>query len=506
MAPVFDTDTPILIPDRVDYHGRLKWVLWPALQYRVVTPLVRDPSVNPFQRAILGLARAGLREIAETASLLGLAVEFAELVRDELRTLRYLDEFGAITGQGLAALDDGFLDPQQVVVTHVYQDPFTEVLWPAAVSSPLLVGARWSSRERAELELASAGNSKPVSALAVPVPRSTAFTTPASDDIIEAVSLASQAGGTGEGEWHRRAPERVASRVSLVTAGQPVYLPVPIVLWTEKGDDGNDGPTSWMAFSPFSGRSSQMLRHLIVARTDAFPPLRRTVERVMDRPLEAFFAEFERLSDQVQKLYGERIEQWFGSSVREHGRLVELLTVLDSNWRLAQRPGPQSSPMEIAATAAWKIQELLLRQIATAAPAAFSASVKEGPEVRRKLLNACLKINLESQEYSRLGRPSRDRIKGVFTKPDDKKVPELLAALVVAAAQHGRSHPFHIMASRRRHLLSDLTAAAAIRNKGAHGDQSPIHIEQLALSRRLAIESTATFLGVPVPDIDLTTD
>src|SRR5206468_1196651 len=101
----------------------------------------------------LGLARAGQRDLAGIADLLGLETELAELVRDDLRTLKYLDEFGAITPAGSAALADGFLDPQRIVVTHVYQDPFTGALWPATVPAPVLLGAKWLAQSRAELDL-----------------------------------------------------------------------------------------------------------------------------------------------------------------------------------------------------------------------------------------------------------------------------------------------------------------------------------------------------------------
>ncbi|SDE20363.1 hypothetical protein [Glycomyces harbinensis] len=508
MAPAFDTDTPVLVPDRIDYRGRRRWVLWPVLQYRVVTPLIHDPSVNPFQRAILGLARAGLRDLDEFASHLALEPEFALLVKDELRTLRYLDEHGGITPKGLAALDDGFLDPQRVVVTHVYQDPFTGVLWPAAVPSPLLVGARWVSRERAEVELASAGRSTPITPIAVPVPPGTVFETPSAEEIIEAVSLGSRTAtrGTGEGQWHRRAPQRVASRVSLVTTGQPVYAPVAVVLVSGKDDGGDAGASTWLAFSPFSGKSSQMLRHLIVSRGDEFAPLRRTVERLMNRPLEAFFAEFEKLSDQLQQQYEERFEQWFGSSIREHRRLVELLTVLERHCTLARRPGPQSSQAGIAATAAWQIQELLLRQMVLDHPARFPVRGQEELNDWQQLLNVCRHLELGPREYRCIKTKNESRLKLALRHPHKSNVPELLAALVISAAEHGQTHPFRGLAARRPNLLTDLTVASKIRNEAAHGSQGLIHIEQLELSRRLAIETAAAFLRVPVPKDALTTD
>lgn len=502
MAPAFGPDVPVLAPGRVvSAGGRASWLLWPALQYRVVTPEVHEPMVNVFQRALLGLARAGLRDLADIATLLGLEIEFAELVRDDLRTLRYLDQFGAITQAGSAALADGFLDPHRVVVTHVYQDLFTGALWPAAVQSPMLTGARWLTPHRAELDLGTAGNSVPIRPLAVPADGPPPET-PAADEIVEAVSRGAWApqradGGAG---WQRRAPARVAGRVSLITAGQPVYLPVAVVI--RKGSHGDaESSATWIAISPFTGRESHLLRRLIAIRCGRYPALLRAIENLLGRPAEALLAEFDRISADVQAEYRERLERRFGPGLRDHRELVELLTLLELNAALASRPGERAAELNAAANAGWRIQELVLRRVIRDHPPRPGGLADERRmPAWQQLMAAGERIGLRSTEYLATTEIKRPEALARALRAPRPTTPELLAALVLSGDQGPADHPARRLAGRRPTLLTDLKRASQIRNEGSHEALEAIDLEFVRLSRRLAYETAAAFLGVPVPD------
>jgi hypothetical protein len=500
----FGSDTPVLVPDRVEYSGKRSWLLWPALQYRVVTPLVHEPAVNAFQRALLGLSRAGQRDLAEISDLLGLEVEFAELVRDDLRTLKYLDESGAITASGEAALADGFLDPQRIVVTYVYQDPFTGVLWPATLPAPVHVGARWRDAQWAELELSTAKATVPIRPLAVPVNADVMPDAPTSDEIIEAVSRGTQDAMRGETSdaWQRQPPERVATRVSLVTAGQPVYLPVVVAVvgGNHREDDG--GLPTWLAFSPFSGRSSPFLRRLVAVRCDHYPPLRRRVETLIGRPSEAILADYDQMNEKLRTQYGELLDRRFTHALRKHREIRELLTLLEKNVDLARMPGERGSEMGLAANIGWRIQEVALREIIRRHPARFpDRSGEARTRIWQRLMGACERIKLQPIEYRVMSAIKEPReIRKALSSPDTTRTPGLLAAAVVSADQGGPDHPVRRLAQRRPRLLTDLTRASQIRNDGSHAALDRIDLEFVDLSRRLAHETVAAFLGVPAPD------
>jgi hypothetical protein len=502
-VPAFGRDTPVLVPDRVKYSGRVKWLLWPALQYRVVTPMVDEPVVNAFQRALLGLARAGQRDMARIADLLGVETELAELVRDDLRTLKYLDEFGAITPAGSAALADGFLDPQRIVVTHVYQDPFTGALWPATVPAPVLLGARWRAQDRAELDLGTAGASVPIRPLAVPAD-DTLPDTPAADEIVEAVSRGNRTSTRGEadGGWQRRPPDRVATRVSVMTAGQPVYLPVVVVVVDGNPRDGGAGSATWLAFSPFSRKASHLLRRLVAIRCERYPPLRQAIENLAGRPTEALLAEYDRLGVELRAQYGELFERRFGFGVREHREIVELLTLLELNMALAGQPGERASELSVAVNVGWRIQELVLREIVRRYPPRL-AELDDRPEapVWRRLMEACERIGLRPTEYKAMSAlETPQQLARALRFSDPPKTPELLAAAVISADQGGSEHPVRRLARQRSSLLTDLTRASQVRNEGSHAALVRIDLDVVHLSRRLAYETVAAFLGVPGPD------
>ena len=463
--------------------------------------MVDEPAVNAFQRALLGLARAGQRDLAGIADLLGLETELAELVRDDLRTLKYLDEFGAITPAGSAALADGFLDPQRIVVTHVYQDPFTGALWPATVPAPVLLGAKWLAQSRAELDLGTAGASLPIRPLAVPA-GDTMPDIPAADEIVEAVSRSNRASARGEtdGGWDRRPPARVAARVSVMTAGQPLYLPVVVAVVDGDTRDGGTRSATWLAFSPFSRKASHLLRRLIAIRGDRYPPLRQVIENLAGRPTEALLADYDRIGIELRVQYGELLDRRFGSGLREHRELVELLTLLELNVALAGQPGERASELSVAVNAGWRVQELVLREIVGQYPPR-PADVDTRPPVWQRLMEACERIGLRPTEYKAMSvLETPEQLRRAIRPSGSPKTPELLAAAVISADQGAPEHPVRRLAQERSSLLTDLTRASQIRNDGSHAALVRIDLDVVHLSRRLASETVAAFLGMPAPD------
>ena len=519
----FGPDVPVLTSARTAYQGKHAWLLWPALQYRVVTPLVYEPEVNTFQRAMLGLARAGQRDLGTMAELLGMDPEFAEVVRDDLRALGYLDEFGVVTQPGLGALDDGFLDPQQVIVTHVYQDAGTGVLWPAEVRAPMLVGARWADQDWAEVDIGTAEDTAHVRALAIPA-KGELPDAPSVDDIVEAVSRGSQAASgsgpetqapkrtafdvdadTGVGAkadtgWRRRPPERVTARVSLVAAGQPVYLPVAIVRagGTRDGTTGPHDLPTWLAFSPFGNRASQSLRRLVAIRCVDFLPLRRRVENLTGRPSESLLAEYDRLQAHLREHYRAYLDHRFGQGLWKYHEIVELLTLLEVHLELARNTEDRVSELNTVANIAWRIQEVVLREVLTRRP----YTPDPGPEPAwRQLMDACKAIGLRATEYKVISGGAA-ALTSRFDSSKSHNGPYLLAAAVLSARQGDADHPVRLLASQRDTLLTDLDRARDLRNDSSHAALASPDMGAVEFSRRLARETVAAFVGVPAPDDD----
>lgn len=518
MAPSFDRETPILAHGRAMFRGEHRWLLWPAVQYRVVTPLVHEPEINPFQRAMLGLAQAGHRDLAAIARLLGMTEELAHLVREDLRTLRHLDEFGAITDTGCAALDDGFLDPRRIIVTHIYQDAFTGMLWPAIVPLPLLVGARWMDKGHAEFDLGTAGRPARAQALAVRPEETTLTAVPSADDVIEAVSRGSRAEPNADQSWSTLVPPRVASRVSLMGSGQPVYLPVVLALADgaprrprDSASQGENDEPTWVAFTPFGKRPSPLLRRLVAMRCPHVPQLRQQVEELTGKPANTLLAEYDQLDAQLREHYREKLEQAFGPRLRDHQELAELLVLLERHTNLGHKTGNRDGDLNLAANLGGRIQEAVLgditsqhlpclpQELQSATPGQAPAPQ---PRAWQLIMAACEEIGLRRAEHRRvkvIDNPAKLRAAICPGPAHHRKFPELLAAALFSGSQGDSDHPVRQLARWRDTLLTDLTTAFRIRNNSSHGQFAPIDVEAVELSRRLAHETVAAYLGVPKP-------
>ena len=136
-GPAFEKDTPVL---RLDYgkDPNARWVLWPVFAWRVVAPVPKERKLNLFQRAVLGLARAGVVRFADVADRLLIAPDLAGLVVLELQNMALLDRLGKPTEQGSRMLDDFEQDPpDEAHVGHILTDPFTGKVWPRFLTGDL---------------------------------------------------------------------------------------------------------------------------------------------------------------------------------------------------------------------------------------------------------------------------------------------------------------------------------------------------------------------------------
>lgn len=500
----FGVESPVVLPDHVRFRGDQLWLLWPALRYRVVAPLVHEERLNVFQSAVLGLARSGYREVGEMAALLGLQGDLVEMVRSDLRALSYLDRYGAVTGTGLQALRDGFPDPTRTITTYVYQDVTTGSLWPASTLQPQLARAAWRARHQVSLQLRTAGAPLRVTAFPVPPEGWTGTEPPSHEEVVEAVSRgerAKQERGRAR-RWDRAAPERVVSRVALMTSGVPVWIPVPLV--SHQHDAASTETVSWDAFSPFTGRSSTYLRRLVATRLQQVPPLREQVERFVGRRSEAVVLEYDRLDIALRRRIGELLEDRFTGLVREHRDLFELLTLLERDIGRARLAGDGCTELGDAVRNAWRLHEVVLRDIVTRHPPPANA-----PELDRSLSQfsgqlgrCCRQLGMPLGEHLKLRDVTPGALRYAVRRPEKAKTPALLAAVLVSGAHGGPDHPVRRLAEVRPNLLTELTRLSADRNRGgAHAEVVPLNLDTGEAAWGLAQHTSAAYLGFALPDL-----
>jgi hypothetical protein len=116
MPPVFDRTTPI-----VDFGATSapfkpearRWLVWPALAYKVLLPSRGNPPFNVFQRAVLDMCRAGVRDAEEISRRLALPMDLIDFVIEQLLSIGMLDDARVPTERALRLMNEDD-DPSEV--------------------------------------------------------------------------------------------------------------------------------------------------------------------------------------------------------------------------------------------------------------------------------------------------------------------------------------------------------------------------------------------------------
>jgi hypothetical protein len=130
---MFDAATPVVdfgateLPRRVEAR---RWVLWPALAWKVLVPEARQAPFNPFQEAVLALCRAKVRGGGDIAERLCLPPDLVRFVVVQLQEMGMLDEHGIVSHAAIRRLDQEEEVGGPEVVGHVFVDAHSGRLWP----------------------------------------------------------------------------------------------------------------------------------------------------------------------------------------------------------------------------------------------------------------------------------------------------------------------------------------------------------------------------------------
>lgn len=134
MQPVFDRFTPVVdfgeAPAPKSWGAR-KWILWPVYAYKVLIPSRGNPPFNIFQRAVLDMCHAGIRDPEQIAKRLGFSSPdlFVSVV-EQLQSMGTLDSHLALTEHAKRLLADEADVPDVEDVGYVFVDAYNSHLWP----------------------------------------------------------------------------------------------------------------------------------------------------------------------------------------------------------------------------------------------------------------------------------------------------------------------------------------------------------------------------------------
>ncbi|MCE7010004.1 hypothetical protein LWC34_45440 [Kibdelosporangium philippinense] len=493
---VFGPDSPVLLPKHVDYAGPQRWVLWPTMRYRVVSPMMRDPELNVFQSAVLGLSRSGLRSSLEIAGLLKLQPDLVDLVVSDLKAYQYLDRHGGVTLAGRAALRDGFVDPTSNVVTYVFQDLFTGSLLPIATSTPTWVRSSWQSARTVRLNLRTTGSPLTKNAFCVDLAGAGDVAPPEAEQILDAVARSSSS-GRDRGRRRRAGviPDRVVSRVSLVGSGDATY--VPLVLRLERRRDDTVDTVSWSACNTMTGQPSNYLRRLIATRMQHSEPLRLRIESFVGRRSDALLQDYDRMDVDLRRQFAETLEARFTVRIREYPVLVELLSLMERDLQRTKLPGDHQAEINSVVHRAWQAHETILRDIVVRHPAPASCLDGQREPLTAFLGNCCRQLRMPFSEQTPIRKAELSSLKKNLDRLQHPNTPVLLALCVLSAVHGAADHPVRRLAQAHPHLLTELTTLSGDRNDVAH---SPVKLnhEYAESASRLTQDTVAAFLGRPL--------
>ncbi|WP_286715702.1 hypothetical protein [Marinobacter sp. tcs-11] len=133
MAAFVETGSYLKFIDRP--RSKSKAILWPILVHRVLYPEPRQPELNLFQRAVLGLIRAKRDRQDDIAALTGLHPELiALIVAQGISHGLLTSDADALTDKGHKLLDDEEDESSNLKAGFLIQDAISGNFWPRMVT------------------------------------------------------------------------------------------------------------------------------------------------------------------------------------------------------------------------------------------------------------------------------------------------------------------------------------------------------------------------------------
>ncbi|MFO8079037.1 MAG: hypothetical protein R6V07_01920, partial [Armatimonadota bacterium] len=331
MAFAFSHDDPVLNfgPRGHVRPTRREYLLWPAWAYRVVAPRVRRRPLNVFQRAVLGLYRAGVQGEKEVGSKLAIEPDLAAFITDELRNLGFLDLDDVVTKRGLEVLSDDELEDSEMVAGYVFQDPWNGELWPRFTESLKYCDVEYNDKGYPRLAFGTAGRPWSRSAWMVFANDAPSVSRPTPAAVVAAVSghrkglryAAEQPEWQDEVERGDFVPSDAnIRRVSFIEERPiPVFLTTYIYRVPKSAD--------WFASDPFGMGASVRLRRRIEQIMPTNPVLFERVNRLLGREIdEGLDAHRERM-ETIRAQAELQVEHRLSLNIRAHSAYQDIVNM-----------------------------------------------------------------------------------------------------------------------------------------------------------------------------------
>jgi hypothetical protein len=531
---MFSVERGVLKLHEPPESANLRFLCWPVLVYRVAAPVLRVRHLDLFEKVILALCRAGVRQAEAIAVLIHHHPSLVEHVLRQLRLAGRLDESGAPTAEGLRTSDTGRLDEEpELIVTHVFQDPFSGELWPRAATDLVYQPVQRVRGDRVDLRLRSAGEPHPVEALVVQ-PEAVSLSPPTAEQIIAAV------GAQRAAQVRQRAEQFAAGRTAspagydaqqeLNALNTELGLPADhdvrrvvdvrdpvreyLLVWLDVAPADDSSGTGWRARDPFGLDPSPMLQQLVAARMRTIEPLATMVSGLAEVADERLTKTYRKVSGQVRQAAETTLVQRLGTGIRLHPGMLDLLVGLEDSAARGNR-----AAVEAVAQDAFRAYEHLFRRLVREYPPPRPAWLRN-----RNVPDETVADHLRwyADELGLLSLPGTvvrsnfHQFRTNLTKLLNEKtiqelgergfardlIPYALVAAVDPNSPHRTRHPLGGLAARRPAVFTELLGMSErfglsnVRNRGAHADRDPTVAEDIEWCRGLALDAGRTVLDM----------
>lgn len=340
MALLFKREAPVLhfgprLPKDPSTNQRMRWserrfVLWPALMYRVVAPEVRDRKLNVLHKAVLGMCRAGTTNVQRIGDRLHIHRDLAALIYLELQERGLLGSNGLPTEKGRELFEEETLDARRMVTGHVFQDPWSGDLWPRFVEKLDYVELQQNPNGFPDLVFGSKGKPRRERAFMV-LPGDLAIPpAPGASDIVRVTRRHRSALRRSESyesadadDTFAHAGSVVLERVSLVDERpMPVFV-TSFMYLPEAGDLAGE----WHACDPFGLGVSPMLRRALEREMRSSSSLRSVLEGMIGRSLDEQIQAQQRWASEIRAMAINNVEKALSVSARDLPQYEDLVAL-----------------------------------------------------------------------------------------------------------------------------------------------------------------------------------
>lgn len=516
MAALFQLDSPVLhfgprLPAGVRYSQR-KFLLWPALMYRVVAPEVRPRQVNILQKAVLGMCRAGITFPPRIGEKLKIHADLATLILSELLQRGLIKQDGLPTPAGIEVFEDEALDMRPAVTGHVFQDPWSGDLWPRFVQR--LDYAELDRRENGYPDLILGTKGKPRRERAF-MCRPIDSALPSAPDVRQilrathrhkaALRNSESFESADEDEHLDLDAGPVLERISLVDdSPTPVFLSTFIYLVE------NEQTGDWHACDPFGLGESPTLRRAVERELAFFPKLRETVEGLVGSSLDAQAEKQRGWLAEVRALAASNLERKLTVNVRDLQQFEQLVELEMANVE-AEYLGDACTQQKLKSllTAARTVLEDTFRSIAARFPPGdvwrhvycHNRQGKYGPHPDRDYISGvyearAAKLGFKTPLPKAISRTKPSALRDACSGSGWRLRGAIVAAIMAATDEP--NHPLVRAAKRRPELVEELDWIAEMGGGGSHGSGSVYDLEAISPVIDSVYRSVSVLGGIEV--------